>query len=69
MNKNRLVSVMKLHGDTQENLAKELKLSLSRINAKINSTNGAEFTMGEMQKIRALYQLTADEVMEIFFCD
>lgn len=69
MNKNKLVSVMKLHGDNQEDLAKKLKLSLSRTNAKINSTDGAEFTMGEMQKIRTLYQLTADEVMEIFFCD
>ena len=45
MNKNKFVSVMKLHGDTQESLAEAIGISVQRLNAKINSTGGAEFTM------------------------
>ena len=67
MNKNLLESKIKLHGDTQGTLADELGLSTQRINAKINETNGAQFTQGEIQKIKERYNLTNDEVMDIFF--
>jgi hypothetical protein len=67
MNKNMLISKMKLFGDTQQKLADALGLSLARTNAKINGTDGAEFTMGEMQIIKNRYRLTADEVDQIFF--
>ena len=36
MNKRKLNAVMQLHGESQQNLADYLKMSLSRLNAKIN---------------------------------
>lgn len=69
MNKNKMVSVMKLHGDTQESLAEAIGISVQRLNAKINSTGGAEFTMSEIRAIKIRYNLTSQEVDEIFFCD
>ena len=69
MNKNKFVSVMKLHGDTQESLAEAIGISVQRLNAKINSTCGAEFTMSEIRAIKIRYNLTCQEIDEIFFCD
>ena len=67
MNKNLLESEMKLHGDTGTTLAKYLGIARSTFSAKINETNGAEFTQGEIVKIKAKYNLTADKVDLIFF--
>jgi hypothetical protein len=67
MNKNMLVSKMKLYGDIQEDLANFIGISVQRLNAKLNETNGAEFTQSEIQKIIQKYNLTAEEVMAIFF--
>lgn len=67
MNKNLLVSKMKLFGDTQSVLAEAVDLSLTRLNEKINSTDGAEFRPSEIKIIEARYNLTADEVYQIFF--
>ena len=69
MNKNKFVSVMKLHGDTQESLAEAIGLSVQRMNAKINSTGGAEFTMSEIRAIKIRYDLKSEEIDDIFFCD
>lgn len=69
MNKNKFVSVMKLHGDTQESLAEAIGLSVQRMNAKINSTGGAEFTMSEIRAIKIRYGLKSEEIDDIFFCD
>lgn len=69
MNKNKFVSVMKLHGDTQESLAEAIGLSVQRMNAKINSTGGAEFTMSEIKAIKIRYSLKSEEIDDIFFCD
>jgi len=69
MNKNKLVSKMKLHGDTQEMLADAIGISVQRLNAKINQTGGAEFTMSEIRAIKIRYQLTSEEVDDIFFCN
>ena len=68
VNKNMFISKMKLFGDTQNSLAEALGISLSRLNAKINETDGAEFTQGEIKKIKIRYHLTAEEVDAIFFC-
>ena len=62
------VSKMKLFGDTQPILAEALGMSLSRLNAKINETDGAEFTQSEITAIKIRYHLTAEEVDAIFFC-
>lgn len=67
MNKNLLASKMKMFGDTQLQLSQALGLSLARTNAKINETDGAEFTQGEISIIRFRYQLTPEEVDSIFF--
>lgn len=67
MNKKKLVSVMKLHGDTGETLSKYLGMARSTLSAKMNETHGAEFTQSEISGIKKKYNLTAVEVWEIFF--
>ena len=68
LNKNLLVSKIKLHGDTQEDLAKYIGISLTRFNVKLNETNNAQFTQGEISKIKEKYNLNGEEVNAIFFC-
>ena len=67
MNKLKLESVMRLHGDNGTSLAEYLQMARSTFSAKLNETNGAEFTQGEMIKIRSRYSLTPEEIAEIFF--
>ena len=67
VNKNLFVSKMKLFGDTQEILAEALGISLSRLNAKINETGGAEFKQSEITFFRNRWHLTPEEVDQIFF--
>lgn len=69
MNKNMFVSKMKLFGDTQQILADALGLSLSRLNAKINETDGAEFRQSEIKFFRNRWNLTPEEVDQIFFAN
>jgi DNA-binding XRE family transcriptional regulator len=58
---------MKLFGDTQKSLADALGISLTSLNAKINETDGAEFRQHEITAIKIRYNLTAEEVDQIFF--
>lgn len=67
MNKLRLESVMRLHGDTGTSLAKFLNIARTTFSAKINETNGAEFTQGEIAMIKAKYSLSPDDIVAIFF--
>ena len=67
MNKQKLVGIMHGNGDTQEILAKAIGISVQRFNAKINETNNAEFTQGDIQRIKERYDLTAEDIDEIFF--
>ena len=67
MNKNLLVSKIKLHGDTQADVAKYIGISLQRFNAKLNGTGGAEFVQQEIRLLKEKYNLTSDEVDAIFF--
>ena len=67
MNKLKLESIMRLHGDTGTSLAVFLGMARSTFSAKINETNGAEFTQGEISAIKQKYSLTASDVDEIFF--
>lgn len=67
MNKNELEAMMKRHGDTGCTLANYLGIARSTFSAKINETNGAEFTQGEILMIKTKYSLTADEIDTIFF--
>lgn len=66
MNKKALRSVMALHGDTNRDLADLLGKTMQTISAKMNK-NGAEFTQGEIVKIRDRYNLTAEQIATIFF--
>ena len=67
MNKNKLESVMRLHGDTGTSLALFLGIGRSTFSAKINETNGAEFTQSEINNIKEKYNLQPDELTSIFF--
>lgn len=69
MNIARLKAYMALNGDNQEKLAGYLCRSRSRLNAKINRTNGADLTLKEMEAIATRYTLTAAEAGELFFTD
>lgn len=67
LNKLKLESVMRLHGDTGTSLAKYMGISRTTFSAKINETNGGEFTQGEISTIIGKYALSPDDVMAIFF--
>lgn len=67
MNKRELRAVMARAGDTQSSLAEEMGISLSRLNAKINCTNGAEFTQNEIAFIAERYDLKPNDIIHIFF--
>lgn len=67
MNKKKLKSIMALNDDTGQTLAKFLGISRSTLSAKMNETNGAEFTQSEITAIKEKYKLTADEIETIFF--
>ena len=66
MKKSLLRSFMVKFGDTQETLANAMGISLSRLNAKINS-NGAEFTQTEILFIKQRYDMKPEEVDNVFF--
>lgn len=67
MNKAMLESIMKLHTDTQADLARYLGISLSRLNAKINEYRGAQFFQTEIAAIKKRYSLTEKQIDTIFF--
>ena len=67
MNKNMLVSKIKLYGDRQEDLASYIGISSQRFSMKLNGKDGAEFTQGEIAKVKERYNLTGEEVDAIFF--
>lgn len=67
MNKNLLESEMKKHGDTGTMLASFLGMARSTFSAKINETNGAEFTQREIAKIKKKYSLDAEKIDKNFF--
>lgn len=69
LNKNELEAEMKRHGDTGGTLSKYLGIARSTFSAKINETNGAEFTQGEIASIKQRYSLSADSVVAIFFAE
>ncbi len=67
MNKKKLESIMKLYGDTGTSLSIFLGIARSTFSAKLNETNGAEFTQGEIINIKNKYELNPNEIAEIFF--
>lgn len=67
VNKNLLVGMMKIHGDTQADLAKAMNVSLTRFNDKLNERNGAEFNQGEIRAFKERYNASAEDIDSIFF--
>ena len=69
LNINALRSKMALFGDTVQSLAKHLGIARQSLSAKIKGQNGAEFNQGEIDSIKRKYNLSASEVVDIFFTD
>ena len=67
MNSRLLKSYIVRFDGTQEKLAEAMSISLSRLNAKINGTGGADFSQGEIAFIKNRYKLSNREVCDIFF--
>lgn len=67
MNVNMLKGKIRENDMTQEDVANKIGLSLSRFNAKLNETGGAEFSLGEVQSMKKLFNLQPDQVDQIFF--
>lgn len=65
MNKNALISVMALHGDTRRTLAQALGISTQTVGEKINGH--ADFKQSEIKIIIDRYNLTPTQVDKIFF--
>jgi plasmid maintenance system antidote protein VapI len=66
MNKNLLNSFMAKKGETQNDMATLLGISLSRVNAKINE-NGAQFNQTEIALLKKHYNLSPVDIDLIFF--
>ena len=67
MNSALLKGKMKENSMTQGQLADKVGISLSRFNAKLNKTSGAEFTLGEVLAIKRVLNLDSEMVDRIFF--
>lgn len=67
MNSQRLKGLIVGIDGNQITLAKAMGLSLSRLNAKINETSGAEFTQSEIAFIKRRYGLSDSDTADIFF--
>ena len=66
MNKELLRSIMALHGEKNKDLGAVIGRSEQSVSAKINE-NGTQFTQGEIAKIRQHYNLSAEQIADIFF--
>lgn len=67
LNRNKLKAIMALHGDTGNSLSNALGLSPQRFSKKLNEKQGAEFTQSEIQTMKIRYNLTAQQIDDIFF--
>lgn len=67
MNSNILKGKMREQNLTQEIVAAKIGLSLSRFNAKLNNTGGAEFSLGELRSLKNLLSLDPAQTDQIFF--
>ena len=66
MNKDLLKGTIRIRGMTQEDVAIKIGLSLSRFNAKINETGGAEFSLGEARSLKQILELSSEQFDSIF---
>lgn len=66
MNKAALKSVMILHGDKNKDLAEYLGISEQSVSNKMNE-NDTEFKQGEIALITKKYNLSGEQIKDIFF--
>lgn len=69
MNKQKLLSVITLNGDTCESLSKEMCITPQTFSNKLNERGKRGFTQPEIMMIKKRYSLTADDIDIIFFND
>lgn len=67
MNSRKLKAVMVLNGDTVVELASILGITTQSVRNKMSERSSSEFKQGEIAIIRSRYNLTAEQVDEIFF--
>ncbi len=63
--KHKLRAVLDRYGHTQNNLAELLGITYQSVSIKLNGHK--DFTQTEIYKIAQFYELTADELIDIFF--
>ena len=66
MDKNKLKAIMILNGDNCEKLAKYLNISKNTLYRKLKQEK-TEFTRNEIAEIKEKYNLTPNEIDNIFF--
>lgn len=66
MNKNLLRSYMIRHGETQSDIAEVLDITRPTLSRKING-NGGDFTQREIVLLKEHYNLSPEEIDQIFF--
>ena len=65
MNKQKFKSILALNGETQKSLAEYLKISETTLSLKISGR--ADFSRVEIKEIKEKFNLTANDLDEIFF--
>lgn len=66
MKKDLLKGAIRARGMTQADAASRIGISLSRFNAKINETGGAELSLGEAKRLKELLGMSSAEFDQIF---
>ena len=67
MNIQMYKSKMALFGDTNASIAEYLGITPQTNSAKVNGTNGAEYSQGEISALKSRWKLTPTEIDKIFF--
>ena len=67
MNSNLLRAVIAKNGDTQAKLAEAMGMPVSALSVRINGK--VEFRRNEIRFIKQRYNLSSDEINEIFFAE
>lgn len=66
MNKKAFEIAKLNNGDTNKDIAEYLEISEQSVSNKINE-KGTEFKQGEIAKLKVKWNLTAEQVADIFF--